>query len=439
MSVGSASVLAMMLAALTLPAWSEASEEHYFRPGDSRLGYESKNYKSDSLSLQKRKGQAADLYHFYQQPQLGLPQVPVPADNPQTAAGISLGRLLFFDRRLSLNNTISCAMCHVPEMGFANNEIKTAIGFEGRTVRRNAPSVLNAAFRARLFHDGREHSLENQIWSPLLASNEMANPSVGYVVRKIMAIKDYNGLFEKAFNGKKADMNTISMALAQYQRTLVAGNSAFDRWRYGKDERALNEQEKQGFAVFTGPGRCVVCHTVGEQHALFSDDDWHNTGIGYRESMMVDRNKPVKVQLAPGVFTELDRKTLDQVTQKPKANDLGLYEMTQNPADRWKYLTPSLRNVELTAPYMHDGSLADLKMVIEFYNRGGIKNQLLDPLLSPLNLGEEEKHALLAFLKTLTARESVALLVNDAFAAPVGDLSKDDPFWANEVFWKQDD
>ena len=437
MNTDSVPVFVLLLAALLSPAWSETDQDARLRPGDSRQGYDSTDYKSDSLSLQKRKGQAIDLYHFYQQAQLGLPPLPVPADNPQTRDGIALGRLLFYDRRLSLNNTISCAMCHVPEMGFANNELKTSIGFEGRTVRRNAPSVLNAAFKTQLFHDGREHSLENQIWSPLLAANEMANPSPGYIINKIKAIKEYDGLFEKAFNGVGATMATLSKALAQYQRTLVAGNSAFDRWRYGQDDNALNEQEKQGFAVFAGKGRCIVCHTVGDRYALFSDDDWHNTGVGYYDSMHGGRDQPVRVQLAPGVFTELDAEVIDQVTQTPVPNDLGLYEITQNPNDRWKYVTPSLRNVELTAPYMHDGSLADLMAVIEFYDQGGIKNELLDPLLSPLHLSMDEKHALVAFLKTLTAQESVAVLVGDAFAAPVGDLSKDDPFWANKVFWQQ--
>ena len=437
MKAAKAFLLVLIFAGSAPVVWSETAKDPRFRPGDSRHGYESKDYKSDSLSLQKREGRAIDLHHFYRQAQLGLPAVPVPADNPQTKEGIALGRLLFFDRRLSLNNTISCAMCHVPEMGFSNNEIKTAIGFEGRTVRRNAPTVLNAAFKTRFFHDGRENSLENQIWGPLLAGNEMANPSPGHIIDKIKAIRDYDGMFEKAFNGRVASMETLGKALAQYQRVLIAGDSAFDRWRYGSDDDALNDREKLGFAVFSGRGRCVVCHTVGDKFSLFTDEKWHNTGIGYRESMGIGQDRPVRVQLAPGVFTELDPEVIDEVTQAPEMNDIGLYEISQNPDDRWKYLTPSLRNVELTAPYMHNGSLSDLMEVIEFYDRGGVENELLDPLISPLNLTQEEKRALLAFLKTLTARKSIAALVGDAFAAPVGDLSKDDPFWANEVFWRQ--
>ena len=389
------------------------------RSGDNRSGYESGDFVTRSVSLKERVGRRADLLAIFQSPPLGLPTVPVPADNVQTRAGIRLGRKLFFDRRLSLNNTMSCAICHVPEMGFTNNELKTAIGFEGRRGRRNAPTLLNVAYKTRLFHDGREFSLENQIWSPLLARNEMANPSVGYVIEKIRKLKDYDGLFRQVFAGQGATIETVGKALAQYQRTLLAGNSPFDRWRYGGESDALDERQRRGFEVFTGKGKCSSCHLITRDRALFTDNLWHNTGIGYRESMGYG-NAGAKVQLAPGVFTEVDGEVIREMTQQPRRNDLGLYEVTLEPADRWKYVTPTLRNVELTAPYMHDGSLLTLAEVIEFYDRGGVPNKGLSPLIRPLSLTAEEKTALLAFLSALNGA-NVATLVKDAFAAPVGE------------------
>ncbi len=171
-------------------------------PGDLKDGYEEASYVTQSKSLTSRKGVPANLLAIVKNPPLGLPKVLEPADNKLTKEKIALGRKLFFDRRLSLNDTFSCAMCHVPEQGFASNELSMAVGIEGRSVRRNTPTLYNVAYATRLFHDGREDSLEQQIWGPLLANNEMANPSVGYVINKIRAIPEYQGLFEKAFNGE---------------------------------------------------------------------------------------------------------------------------------------------------------------------------------------------------------------------------------------------
>src|SRR5262249_4921737 len=170
---------------------------------------------------------------------LGLPPFTVPADNPITPEKVELGRKLFLDRRLSPNGTMSCAMCHLPEQGFTSNELATPVGIEGRTVRRNAPTLLNVAFQRHLFHDGRAVSLEAQIWEPLLAANEMGNRSVGDVLDRIRALADYGGLFEKIFDGQGVSAGRLGQALAAYERTLVAGNSRFDRWRYGRDSSAL--------------------------------------------------------------------------------------------------------------------------------------------------------------------------------------------------------
>lgn len=387
-------------------------------PGDWRGGYERQDYVTRSRSLTARRGQPADLLAFVRSPPLGLPAVPVPADNPVTAAKVALGRKLFYDRRLSLNNTISCAMCHVPEQGFTSNELATAVGFEGRSVRRNAPTVYNSAYLRRLFHDGREHSLEQQAWGPLLAPNEMANPSVGSVLERLGRLSDYDGLFEAAFSGRGATMETLGGALASYQRTLISGDSPFDRWYFGGEADALGPQARRGFDLFTGKGGCSACHTVGGEYALFTDDAMHNTGIGYRASMTPEPETR-QVTVAPGVVLEVPRGVIESVSEVP-ANDLGLYEVTQDPSDRWKYRTASLRNVALTAPYMHDGSIGTLREVIEYYDAGGAPNPLLDPRVRPLGLTPQEMEDLTAFLRSLTG-SNVATLVADALAAPVGD------------------
>jgi cytochrome c peroxidase len=338
---------------------------------------------------------------------VGLPVVPVPADNPLTQAKIELGRKLFMDRRLSPNETMSCAMCHVPEQGFTSNEMGVAIGLEGQSLRRNAPTIYNAAYMERLFHDGREISLENQVWGPLLAANEMGNPSIGYVVEKIGSLPDYGGLFEAAFRGRGPTMETIGQAIAAYERTVISGRSRFDRWRYGGEAGALGDQERLGFALFTGKAGCARCHTVGESTALFTDQRFHNTGVGWARSM-VGGNVKHRVQLAPGVFTEIAESATRSFSEA-RPGDVGRFEVTQDPADRWAYRTPSLRNVALTAPYMHDGSFATLEEVVEFYDRGGIDNPAKDPLLKPLELSQVEKQALAAYLRALTGDNVDAL------------------------------
>jgi cytochrome c peroxidase len=398
----------------TTPA---ANAEMLYQAGDNKQNYQQTDYQTRSLALTQRQGQAADLIKFGQHPPLGLPKLPLPQDNPITVDKIALGRKLFYDRRLSLNNTLSCAMCHIPEQGFSNNEMRTAIGIEGRSVRRNSPSLYNVGYAQLLFHDGRENSLEQQAWGPLLAHNEMANPSIGYVLDKIKNSAEYPSLFKKAFHNGPS-MENIGQALASYERSLNSANSAFDRWYYAKQQQAISSSAKQGFALFTGKAGCSQCHTVAEKFALFTDQQRHNTGIGYAESM---QQTPVKqsVQVAPGVFVDVDSANLTGLnTEKP--NDLGYYEISQNPADRWAYKTPSLRNVALTAPYMHNGSLATLEDVVRFYNQGGVANENLSALIKPLNLTDTEIADLVAFLNTLRG-DNVETLVSDAFAAPVGD------------------
>lgn len=393
-----------------------ADERSLQGPGDVRNGYERADYETDSASLQFRRGSEADLLAVLSKSPLGLPEIPIPQDNPVTADKVQLGRKLFFDRRLSANNTVSCAMCHIPEQGFSQNELRLPVGIEGRGVRRNAPTIYNIAYVERLFHDGREISLENQVWAPLLAANEMGNVSIGAVIERIRGLDDYSERFLAAF-GRGPDMQTIGMALASYQRVLVSADSPFDRWYYGNEEAAVNASAKRGFEIFRGKGRCIACHTVSRESALFTDGRFHNTGIGYFATM-----RPVDTEfdvlLAPGQVERVES-DLVQTTGTDLFTDLGRYEVTGDPGDRWRYRTPTLRNVALTAPYMHDGSLATLRDVLLFYDRGGVPNEVLDPLIRPLGLSDAEITDLLAFLQSLTG-SNVDALVSDAHAAPIG-------------------
>lgn len=389
-----------------------------FLAGDNKQQYQQENYQTQAIALTDRQGEATDLVKNSWQPQLGLPIAPAPEDNPGNAEKIALGKKLFFDRRLSHNNTFSCAMCHIPEQGFSSNEMATAVGIEGRSVRRNSPTIYNSAYAELLFHDGRENSLEQQVWGPLLAHNEMANPSVGYVIDKINALPDYQGLFKQSFS-QPANMLTIGKAIASYERSLISANSPFDQWYFGNQADAVKTTVKKGFKLFTGKAGCSSCHIIDKKYALFTDNQLHNTGIGYQDSMGI-RPEQQKIQIAPGLFVEVDSQDLQSIKQT-KTNDLGQYEITQNPQDRWKYKTPSIRNISLTAPYMHNGSLSTLEDVVRFYNQGGVKNQGLDPLIKPLDLSEDEIAQLVALLKSLTGG-NVKQLVSDAYTAPIGDM-----------------
>jgi len=336
-------------------------------------------------------------------PALGLP--PRAALSRIELVRAELGRQLFFDRRLSFNGTMSCGMCHVPEEGFASNASQQAVGIEGRSLRRNTPTVLNVAWMSDLFLDGREHSLVTQAWSPLLHPDEMANPSPGHLLARLRGMADYAGRFERAFGGRSASMDTLGEALAAYQRTLVAGDSRFDRWRYGGQSQALDAQERRGFALFTGKARCALCHLVGDSYAHLTDQRYHVTGAGASWQARTS----IEVPLAPGVNTTLsvtDRETYDRAP----VHDLGRWEITLDPRDRYAFRTPSLRNVARTGPYMHDGSLPTLEAVVDFYTRGGGPAPDRSPLLVPIALDASERQALTAFMRALDSQALPALI-----------------------------
>ena len=347
----------------------------------------------------------------------GLPPVPHPPDNPPTRAKIELGRKLFFDRRLSINRTMSCAMCHIPEQGFANRELKTAVGVEGRSLRRNAPTILNVAYLDSLFVDGRDSALETQYIAPLTAANEMANPSAGYIVALLARLPDYEAPFERAF-GAGPSLDRIGKALAAYQRSVIAAGSRFDRWYYGGEAAALSETERRGFELFAGKAGCVVCHEIGESSALFTDNAFHDTGYGWwRERLRQNPPPEQVVEVAPGVRYALPWQMVAAVGEDPPA-DLGRYEVTLDPADRWKFRTPGLRNVALTPPYMHDGGLSDLMAVLRFYNEGGRPHPGQDRAIRPLGLEEGDLADIAAFLGALTSPEVPRLVEEARSVAP---------------------
>jgi cytochrome c peroxidase len=246
----------------------------------------------------------------------------------------------------------------------------------------------------------------------------MANPSVGYLLETITAAPDYDGQFEQAF-GAPADVRNIGQALASYQRTLVSANAPFDRWYFGGDADALSLSAQRGFKLFMGNSGCVQCHSLGGDSALFTDQRLHVTGAGRRPSGNAGAaGAAVTVELVPGVVTPVQLKP-GADSQRQELPDTGRMAITHDPADQFAFKTPGLRNVALTAPYMHDGSLETLEAVVRFYRAGGGELPGRDPLLRPLTLDAEEIADLVAFLESLTG-DNVAELIDDARSAPIG-------------------
>ncbi|QGM44753.1 cytochrome-c peroxidase [Methylocystis heyeri] len=325
---------------------------------------------------------------------LGLP--PVPAAVAGTAQMRSLGEKLFFDRSLSANGTLSCAMCHIPTQGYASTQSAVSIGMEGSALRRNAPSLYNVVFKQYLFHDGRETDLAAQVWGPLLTPDEMGNGGIGPLLTRLAQDKDYGPAFGASFPGEGVTMATLGRAIAAYEAGLLNADTRFDRAIFGGDDAALTPQERRGYEIFVSKGGCAACHRIGADSALFTDQSWHDTGVAFRS-----RSGPsTRVELAPGVTTDARLSGFGPGRRDPRG-DLGRFEITRNPADRWAFTTPSLRGVKDSPPYMHDGSIATLEEAVEFYNSGGGPNPNLDPRLVPLGLTDDEKAAIVAFLKAL--------------------------------------
>jgi cytochrome c peroxidase len=301
---------------------------------------------------------------------LGLPPVPIPADNPPTAETIALGRKLFYDPRLSKDDTVSCASCHHPNLVFTDG-LRVARGVGGLTGKRNAPTLLNAAYSPLQFWDGRAASLEAQSAFPIADPLEM-NQAHDIFVSKIQKDAGYQAEFRQAFGPGAITLAIVEKSLASFERTLLSGDSPFDQYQYGGNQQALNPAAVRGLAIFTDPkrGNCVVCHTINQKYALFTDGKFHNTGAG--------------------------------VNGAGDLTDLGRVSQTKIAADTGEFKTPTLRNVALSAPYMHDGSLKTLKDVVDFYAGGGNSNPYLDKEIKGLALSAKDRADLVAFLESLT-------------------------------------
>ncbi len=310
---------------------------------------------------------------------LGLPRPTAVPDVTQ----VSLGRRLFMDPRLSSDGTIACASCHVPEEGFAAGTSPVAVGRSGRQLARNAPSLLNAGLAAPLFRDGRAASLEEQVWGPLLSENEQWNPSPEALLARLQDMPDYARAFADAFPGEGLTSRTLPAALAAYERSLSAGGSAFDRFSYGGEPEALSRDARAGYTVFVWSS-CDTCHRIDGAYAAFTDNRFHNIGIEWAR---------INGRLGP-------RKAIA---------DEGRAAVSGNPADRFAFRTPSLRNVALTAPYMHDGSLATLREVVDWYDDGGGADPGRHLALRRLGLTEAQKRQLIAFLESLSSPGAVEM------------------------------
>jgi cytochrome c peroxidase len=363
---------------------------------------EARNPTARSEDAQEVPDTAAMLMARVQNPPLGLPAVPEPIRNRLDEDKIRVGQRLFHDRRLSSNGTLSCALCHVPSQGFAQNAMARSIGVEGRALRRNAPSLLNAGYQERLFWDGREFDLETLVWSKLLDEKTLGNRAVAEVLSRLREDPALLESFQHAFSGSGITIRTVAEALAAYLGALVSGESRFDRWYFAQQEGLLTDEEVRGFALFTGKAGCARCHRVERDHALFTDQQLHNTGLGWRHSMG-QRSTPGTLQVG-GQTVTINRAALSGTEERPY-NDLGLYEVTQDPDDRWRFRTPSLRDVATTAPYMHDGSLPTLEAVVQYYNAGGTPHALQASSIRPLGLDASEQAALVAFLESLTGQD----------------------------------
>jgi len=337
---------------------------------------------------------------------LGLPPVPVPADNPITPDKVKLGDKLFHDKRFSSTGEVSCATCHDKDKAFSDG-LPVSEGVNKLTGTRNAPTVINSAYFHTQFWDGREPTLEAQSAGPPVNPVEMALPSHEPILKIVRADPEYVDLFKKAFGktGAQVTMKEVEQAIATFERTIVAGNSPFDRYYFGGDKKAMSPAAIRGLDVFVNKGRCVSCHVIEQTTALFTDNRFHMIGVAANQ-MPKDLD-----ELAAAVEDVKKKGTDIAVLSNTKTSALGRYAVTRKLTDIGAFKTSTLRNIELTAPYLHDGSLKTLEEVVKFYNNGGRVNEtdpvpeLLSGGIRPLNLTAAEEADLVEFLKALTSPE----------------------------------
>lgn len=322
---------------------------------------------------------------------LGLPMPPASHNTPESRAQAALGKRLFFDARLSADDKIRCASCHQPEKAFSDG-LRVSQGMGGRTGTRNAPSLINVVFASSLFWDGRRDTLEAQALDPFINPNEHGLASIDALVEKVRADETYRDAFVSAFRPDKQAISAehIRLAIAAYLRTLVAGGSSVDRYLYGGEKNALTPAAVRGLELFRGRAGCAACHVIGARDALLSDGKFHSLGVGMED---------IRAHLAELATRAMRREApLDHtVLQDGELAELGRFLVTRDPHDIGKFKTPSLRNVALTAPYMHNGKVATLEEAVEreIYYRGLTTSR-------PLIVTPSEKEELAAFLRSLT-------------------------------------
>lgn len=340
---------------------------------------------------------------------LGLPEITYPKDNPQTPEKIALGEVLFNDKRFSTTKEVSCSTCHLPEKAFTDSPLQVSEGINKLTGTRNAPTVLNSVYASTFFWDGRSPSLEEQALHPFLNPVEMGLKDHQPILDIVRSDPDYQRQFKAVFGkmGEAITMTEVTQAIAAFERTVISGNSPFDRWYYGGEETALTDAQKSGYSLFVNEGRCVSCHVIEQTQAIFTDNLFHNIGVGIND---IQKDVP---ELA-GKFLQADATASEvdvQVLTDKRTSELGRFAISRDFDGLGSFRTPTLRNIAVTAPYMHDGSLKTLRDVVVHYNNGGVTNEgdpvndFLSGGIRPLNLSEAQIDDLVAFMESLTSPE----------------------------------
>jgi cytochrome c peroxidase len=335
--------------------------------------------------------------------QVGVPveatRTAIPADNPQTPEKISLGQKLFFDRRLSVDGTVSCSTCHDPQLAFTDRK-PTSVGIKGRVGQRNAPTILNALYNKTQFWDGRVNTLEEQAANPIVNAFEMGHPNLDAAVAQIASVEEYQHAFQRVF-GRPPNGPDLLRAIASYERTQLSFDSPFDHFIAG-DKNAIDDSAKRGWELFNTQARCNKCHALTDTQrdvTVFTDNDFHNIGIG-----IIRHNVVALARQAEQLINSDDKEAVDRAAIQTEMSALGRFLITKKEKDIASFKTPDLRNVLVTGPYFHDGSMETLWDVMDHYNTGdGLQNPYLDEDMQPLALTEGDIDDLVAFLASLTS------------------------------------
>ena len=316
---------------------------------------------------------------------------------------------MFFDGRLSADGTVACSTCHDPARAFTDGR-PTSVGTKGRIGQRNAPTILNALYNTTQFWDGRVSMLEAQAELPIVNPIEMGQPSLDAVVARIAGLEEYQRAFRSVF-GRPLNGADLLRALSSYERSQLSFDSPFDHFVAG-EQNAIDDSAKRGWEIFNTRGRCNKCHALSESKrdvTLFTDNDFHNIGIG-----IVRHNVVALACQAEQLINSGDTAAIDRAAIQTGMSALGRFLITKKDADIAAFKTPGLRNVLVTAPYFHDGSQQTLWDVMDHHNKGdGIHNPYLDEDIRPLALTEAEINDVVAFLASLTSADYAALGAKD--------------------------